>query len=328
MRKTLALAIVILSQAVLPAAAVVVVSEEFESFADTAAMQAVWINPVAGTPDEGTLATEFGNPGQSGLNPGTAANPANMNQRTFAAIAPTADAPLRLRADIYDDATTTGKRQTISALQGTAADPANDLEMGFWDLPPAPFYAYRVQLFESGNVNWDLFDLPADKDQPAEVGPGWHRYEAIIREDSLRLSLDLYADGIVDAVNVVSASAWPLPRGFDRIRWGGPLGQPSPGGEAYFDNILLEIVLLGDTNNDAHVDGLDVDPFIVRLLTGPYLAEADMNQDGSVNGLDVDPFVRAILATGPVQAVPEPSTWILLVAAALAGTGTSVRRRG
>jgi hypothetical protein len=77
---------------------------------------------------------------------------------------------------------------------------------------------------------------------------------------------------------------------------------------------------LGDVNLDGVVNGLDVDPFVDRLLNGPYQIEPDMNGDGFINGLDVDPFVEAVaggggaVVAGP-QAVPEPAT------AALAGAG-------
>ena len=74
---------------------------------------------------------------------------------------------------------------------------------------------------------------------------------------------------------------------------------------------------LGDVNQDGLVNGLDVDPFVDRLLNGPEQTEADMNQDGQVNGPDVDPFVAAIVVGG-VQAVPEPSTFALIALAGLA----------
>ena len=71
---------------------------------------------------------------------------------------------------------------------------------------------------------------------------------------------------------------------------------------------------LGDVNLDGDVNGLDVDPFVDRLLNGPDQAEADMNEDGEVNGLDVDPFVAAIVGGG-AAAVPEPSTLLLALVA-------------
>ena len=72
--------------------------------------------------------------------------------------------------------------------------------------------------------------------------------------------------------------------------------------------------LLGDVNQDSAVNGLDVDPFVTVLLTGPYQVEADMNQDTVVNGLDVDPFVAAIVGGG-LRAVPEPSALVLYIIA-------------
>jgi hypothetical protein len=75
---------------------------------------------------------------------------------------------------------------------------------------------------------------------------------------------------------------------------------------------------LGDMNSDGEVNGLDVDPFVEVLLSGPYEPEADMNDDQVVNGLDVDPFVTAVV--GDTQAVPEPSALLLcIIALGMAG---------
>ena len=78
-------------------------------------------------------------------------------------------------------------------------------------------------------------------------------------------------------------------------------------------------IILGDVNLDGEVNGLDVDPFVEVLLSGPYQLEADMNEDQVVNGLDVDPFVAAVVGGG-TTAVPEPSTFVLaLLALGMAG---------
>ena len=49
--------------------------------------------------------------------------------------------------------------------------------------------------------------------------------------------------------------------------------------------------LLGDVNEDGTVNLLDVEPFIGRLSSGEFQAEADVNEDGTVNLLDVEPFI-------------------------------------
>ena len=67
---------------------------------------------------------------------------------------------------------------------------------------------------------------------------------------------------------------------------------------------------MGDVNLDGEVNGLDVDPFVEVLLSGPYQPEVDMNEDQVVNGLDVDPFVAAVVG-GSAHQIPEPSTLLL-----------------
>jgi hypothetical protein len=83
---------------------------------------------------------------------------------------------------------------------------------------------------------------------------------------------------------------------------------------------------LGDVNLDGEVNGLDVDPFVDVLLSGPFQTEADMNEDGEVNGLDVDPFVAAVVG-GQAAAVPEPTTLVLALVAALAVVGLGRRHQ-
>ena len=61
--------------------------------------------------------------------------------------------------------------------------------------------------------------------------------------------------------------------------------------------VTVAAIIFGDVNLDGVVNLLDIDPFINRLSTGTYQAEADINQDGVVNLLDIDPFI-AILGGG------------------------------
>lgn len=87
----------------------------------------------------------------------------------------------------------------------------------------------------------------------------------------------------------------------------GIIGQHDAGPELSGGNFTLaggflagdnaDEILLGDVNLDGAVNLLDVDPFIDRLSTGTFQAEADINQDGQVNLLDVGPFIE-LLAGG------------------------------
>jgi hypothetical protein len=104
----------------------------------------------------------------------------------------------------------------------------------------------------------------------------------------------------------------------------------SSGGDGYLNVLQIEEVpgpspLLGDVNLDGEVNGLDVDPFVEVLLSGPYQPEADMNEDQVVNGLDVDPFVAAVVGGG-TQQIPEPSTLLLCIIAL--GVVGGWRKRG
>ena len=77
-------------------------------------------------------------------------------------------------------------------------------------------------------------------------------------------------------------------------------------------------------NRDGVVNSQDVDPFVDVLLRGPYRTEADMNEDEVVNGLDVDLFLGVMLSTS-LEAVPEPSSTMLLVTATIFLTGENAR---
>lgn len=95
---------------------------------------------------------------------------------------------------------------------------------------------------------------------------------------------DLGAMGWVDVIGGTPAPTFPAD---------GDISFPY---SEYYDLDDLQI-LLGDVNLDGTVNLLDVDPFIDRLSSGSYQAQADCNQDGVVNLLDVDPFIL-ILAGG------------------------------
>jgi hypothetical protein len=160
----------------------------------------------------------------------------------------------------------------------------------------------------------------------------------------------LYCDGEANLYGGASDREWNTlnPAGSQHAEWdfianGTPIGghtgwaqlfiatntgdndplNPITQGKFYIDNITITVpdTLLGDVNFDGEVNGLEVDPFVDVLLSGPYQLEADMNEDQVVNGLDVDPFVAAVV--GGVQQIPEPST-LLLALVALSVVGFSL----
>jgi hypothetical protein len=139
--------------------------------------------------------------------------------------------------------------------------------------------------------------------------------------------VDELSTPVIDAV-----SADLLNRGGGRITAVSIRGEQMLGHPAFFDDLrvgtsfaaVIPGLLLGDVNLDGEVNGLDVDPFVEVLLSGPYRTEADMNEDQVVNGLDVDPFVAAVV--GGAQQIPEPSTLLLcLVALGVVGVPVIIR---
>jgi hypothetical protein len=140
----------------------------------------------------------------------------------------------------------------------------------------------------------------------------------INNDDREQLVFDIVGDDNATWEQIATQHTVPVPLGegtivqFSAMWWNG-----TPGSILGLDQlsiVIVDSVLLGDVNLDGIVNGLDVDPFVDRLLNGPNQAEADMNEDGEVNGLDVDPFVAAIVGGG-VQQIPEPSALLLCIIA-------------
>jgi hypothetical protein len=88
--------------------------------------------------------------------------------------------------------------------------------------------------------------------------------------------------------------------------------------------------MAGDVNLDGTVNGLDVDPFVDRLLNGPYQTQADMNGDGLINGLDVNPFVATVVGSESAAnyAIAAPMSTSLATTSSPADRGTANRALG
>lgn len=226
LRFSFSLAFAWLGLCIAPLSAAVVIQDDFESYADTAAFQVVWGN--AGL---GTLATAAGNPGQSAAHPGGA-----DNTQSFTTFNPTATEHLRLTGQMFDDATSANKRISIGLRNGAGA---NILEMGFYNAPS--HYAARVVLFASGDPSpsWVAFK---DGGGAALASPvaGWHTFSVEISDSTVDFSLDLGSDGSIDSTLSFAAVAGAT--GFNQLRIGGPSGVSSTFGGANFDNLVLETI--------------------------------------------------------------------------------------
>lgn len=232
MKKILCLAAILL-----PACYVngtVIVSEDFDSYADTAALGGVW------SLGDGTLDTTLGNPSQSLSHPGTGGSftGGNTNSISFAEVAPGPGEKLIFSADIYDDGTSSNKRTTAGLREAAGA---NIIELGMYNSPS--HYAYRAILFGAGDPSWVAFSgIVDDSGAPIDNLPieGWHRFTAEVTATNIDYSLDLNSDGNINATASVPIA--PNDLGFDIVRLGGPSDLSSPGGGASFDNISLQMV--------------------------------------------------------------------------------------
>lgn len=217
--------------------AMTIVSEDFESYADTTALGMTW------SLGDGTLDTAFGNRGQSLFHPGTGASfsGANTNSFSFPGVYPGPGQKLIFKADIYDDANSNNERNTAGLR--TAAG-ANIIEMGHYNNPS--HYSIRTVLFGAGSDgNWVAFpNIIDDAGNPvaAETAvEGWHTYTAEITDSQVMFSLDLGGDGNINSTLVANVTQNP---GFlfDIIRLGGPSDLGSANGGVNFDNVSLELV--------------------------------------------------------------------------------------
>ncbi len=210
------------------AQAVVIIDDNFESYADTTAMQAVW-----GASGVGVLDTLVGNPGQSLLNAAGGA----QNQQTIATLQATPANPIVYTVDIYDDGVSANKRMTAGLR---SAGVANLIEMGMYNSPshyavravlPGPSWvAFSSIVDDLGNpLNGDGLNVPV---------VGWHTFKVVLDGSTATFTLDLNGDGNINATAVLAA-AWNA-AGIDTVRLG--IGLSSAAGGANFDNVLLEQV--------------------------------------------------------------------------------------
>lgn len=257
----------------------VLVDEDFESYADTAALTAVWalqdpeadLNAQLVDENFETLTTlddvdpqpigsrAFPNGGQGVEHRGGTVLEYQPLLGATGTIAPSATQSIVLQVDIYDVAITGNKRLTVG-LRSNA--PENIVELGQYNNPSG--YVYRAALFPTvptePNPSWQAFELPLEYDREddsdnetdeLDLGEDWHTWRATITPDDITFQIDLFRDGLdaqgspgwdVTVTEPVTTGA----NGFDSLRFGGPSNFSSAGnlfyGGSIFDNILLSLV--------------------------------------------------------------------------------------
>ncbi len=257
----------------------VIVNEDFESYANTAAMSAVWAgfdgvlaNEID---DDFDLVPEVTGIGNFAFHPGGSINTLDLASPIFA----TNDEWIQLTVDIYDNdlsidpffpESNENKRMGVG-LRSTA--PANIVELGMWNNPFGAHHSFRGTLFQSingtPNPNWQGFDMgvvdrdvngdtiildfdnngngvidpwEVEVDAPVNIfsGAKWYTYRATIKPEAVLYEIDVDQDGTFD----FSAEHIDMPAtvdGFNQLRFGSPSGVSSSGGVT-FDNIVLEII--------------------------------------------------------------------------------------
>ncbi len=204
----------------------VIVDEDFESYANDAAMHAAWapsasplnsflIDPnFPGDPNNpyGVLPAKGGLDGQAVFYDGVAGGQ-NTWQTPFA-IGPSATQTVEVSVDIGHDLENSNKRHSLG-LRNVGAGTTNIIELGFYnDFAPLPSdpnspnfipFGYRTVLFNN-TTNWQSFQtLSPSIDSVFELSlandgtPAFHRFGAIIDPNSITFTLDLFADGVISS---------------------------------------------------------------------------------------------------------------------------------
>ena len=213
----------------------IIVSENFDSYANTAAMTAVWGGGV------GTLDTTLSySPNNSARHAGGTVNSYTPGIGT---VTPTATENVVLSAKIYDDALVANDRITVGLRTGAAPL----FEMGrfnAFNTPATGVHVYGIRGLVLGNgitsPNWTAFTIAGN---PIPSNAGWHTYVATFSiVNGLNITLDLDSDGSIDSTLQFTGDGTSAFGNFTSLRFGGPSNVSSVGGPANFDDIRLEYV--------------------------------------------------------------------------------------
>jgi hypothetical protein len=228
--RTTALVAATLAIAASHTSAATILVDNFESYADTTALNAAW--PI-GTGDATMTFLDAGPAGSTNTSKTVhTINRQGRRDRTFAPTLPTLTEPLVVSYALYDVGGDNSANEYDQILAFDAANALSQLiSMGKSTTVDAGETAnpnkYQARVAfpaaASGGVNW--FTLNANR------SVGWHTFTAEIFPSTV----NFYVDGVLDTANV------PRPGGvgnaFSTIRLGSGLGTRAEGG--YYDNVSI-----------------------------------------------------------------------------------------
>jgi len=204
------------------ASALVLIQDDFESYTDTASLDPPWVLAVGTTADSYLDTTDNGPtwPGEQCVTHTAVA--ARRDNSSFAPTEPMGGEYLVWAFDFEDTVGDTAMPRQYGQLLAGSGGLSELISMGQYNAPPsvATYYQARVAF---GGPNW--FNLNTVRT------PGWHRFEAHIYAGTV----DFYVDGALDTAGVTHAGG-----DWYQARIGS--GLSSTGGEASYDNYLLELV--------------------------------------------------------------------------------------
>jgi hypothetical protein len=229
-----AVSLITLAAAAKPASGAILLSDNFDSYADQAAFNVAW--PAIGT--SGTLSTTQSVTAPNSIHNSTAAH---RNQATFTESGtPSATNPITFSFDFYDsNATASPYRHHTNLQDGTGPTLGGQLiAMGlnnnmFNADDGGNYYMARVLGYDgsAGAVGGDGPGTFFKLNQGAAPlrSTGWHNLQAVITDTDIKF----YVDGILSATEVTSIAA---SRSFDVVRLGSGLTATQ---ETFYDNVFV-----------------------------------------------------------------------------------------
>ena len=199
-----------------------------------------------------------------------------------------------------------------------------------WDINAETIVADFGPLTEAFQISTDgtmvagirkAFFPPGDTPTVWSTDDGWQTFTGLDLHEALDEQLGLEGadiwveltamDGINDAGQVVGIGTYIA-------------DNAEVEGVFLLDTLALAAVLLGDVNNDGHVNNLDITRFVGALAAedeaaflaqfpGGSYAAADIDGSGMPNNLDITPFIGLLTAAASNAAMPEPASVMLLL---------------